>query len=297
MAIYRSLSENEFTAKVNGLWEYLRTCTLCGWNCGVNRLEGKTGKCQAGKKVEVSSSGPHFGEEPPLVGSKGSGTIFLTHCSVSCVYCQNWPISQKGRGNEKNIEELAEIMLHLQKRGCHNINCVTPTHYVPQLVKALKIAKEDGLTVPIVYNTGGLDSVAMLKMLDGIVDIYMPDMKYGSNEMGKKYSQVPEYWSINKKAVKEMHDQVGELQINAQGIAERGLLIRHLVLPNNIAESEKVIAFIARELSKDSYVNIMKQYRPCYKAEEYPKLNRSVTYAEVGKIKKQARELGLHRGF
>lgn len=297
MVSYLSLSKAELSSKVEELWNRLESCKLCGWNCGVNRLQGQKGKCQAGKEIEVSSSGPHYGEERPLVGRHGSGTIFLTHCSVSCVYCQNWQISQAGAGQEKSLEDVADIMIHLQEKGCHNINWVTPSHYVPQLVKALTIAREKGLKIPIVYNTGGYDSVETIKALEGIVDIYMPDMKYGSNVMAKKYSQVPNYWDINKQAVKEMHRQVGDLQITERGIAKQGLLVRHLVLPQNITKSNEVLKYIAKNLSKDTYVNIMAQYRPCYKANEYPELNQSMNFDDVRKVKQQAQQLGLHRGF
>lgn len=297
MVKFQTLSEEDFTSKVDELWEILRSCSLCGWNCGVDRIEGQKGKCQAGLKLKISSTGPHYGEEPPLVGHGGSGTIFLTHCSVNCVYCQNWTISQAGRGHTKGFNEVADIMLRLQKQGCHNINWVTPTHFAPQLVKALKIAKKQGLSIPIVYNTGGYDSVATVEKLDDIVDIYMPDMKYGSNEMAQKYSKVPNYWDINKEIVNVMYQQVGDLQINDEGIAERGLLIRHLVLPHDLAKSREVIRFIAEELSKNTYVNIMGQYRPCYNASEFPELNRMVRYEEVERVKRYARNLGLHRGF
>ncbi|NIQ05887.1 MAG: radical SAM protein [Candidatus Korarchaeota archaeon] len=297
MVKFQTLSEEDFTSKVDGLWEILRSCSLCGWNCGFDRIEGQKGKCQAGLKLKISSTGPHYGEEPPLVGHGGSGTIFLTHCSVNCVYCQNWTISQAGRGHTKGFNEVADIMLRLQKQGCHNINWVTPTHFAPQLVKALKMAKDQGLSIPIVYNTGGYDSVATVEKLDGIVDIYMPDMKYGSNEMAQKYSKVPNYWDINKEIVNVMHQQVGDLQVNDEGIAERGLLIRHLVLPHDLAKSQEVIRFIAEELSKNTYVNIMGQYRPCYNANEYAELNRMVRYEEVERVKRYARNLGLHRGF
>lgn len=294
---YLTLSESELQSKVEALWERLRSCDLCGWTCHVNRFAGEKGQCQAGKTVEVSSIGAHYGEERPLVGRDGSGTIFLTHCSVSCVYCQNWQISQEGSGNTKSLDQVADMMIRLQKKGCHNINWVTPTHYAPQLVKALKIAKDRGLSIPIVYNTGGYDSLDTIQALDGIIDIYMPDMKYGSNEIAHKYSNVPNYWTINKRAVKEMHRQVGDLKINEKGIAEEGLLIRHLVLPNNIAQSKTVLDFIVEEISTASFVNIMAQYRPCYRANEFPELNQGISYEKVKNIKEYARGHGLHRGF
>ena len=293
---YLSLSETDFKSRVEKLWDKLTSCDLCGNQCNINRFE-KKGSCNAGLRMEVSSSFPHYGEERVLVGRGGSGTIFLSNCTCKCVYCQNWTISQSGEGKEASEEEVAITMLFLQKIGCHNINWVSPTHYTPQLVKSLIIAKEGGLKIPIVYNTGGYDSEDTIKLLDGIVDIYMPDIKYGSNENGLKYSKVNDYWDVSRKAVKEMHTQVGDLKINNYGIAERGLLIRHLVLPNDIAESEKVLEFIANGLSTDSYVNIMDQYRPCFNASEYEELSRPITRREYTKLIDKAELLGLHRGF
>lgn len=294
---YLSLTEGEFDNKLEQLYNKLESCDLCGQDCKVNRAKGQKGKCKSGLKMKISSFTPHFGEEPCLVGKKGSGTIFLFYCSLTCVYCQNWRISQKGRGQEKSPEEVADMMVNLQHRGCHNINWVTPTHYAPQLVKALKIAKDKGLEIPIVYNTGGYDLRKTIRLLDGVVDIYMPDMKYGSNETARKYSQAPDYWTINKKAVREMHQQVGDLEINKNGIAKRGLLVRHLVLPNEISDSKKILKFLAEEISKDTYVNIMRQYRPCYRASEYPELNRRIKGGEYNKVVERAKKLGLHRGF
>lgn len=294
---YLNLGRDKFENRVNKLYSRLENCDICAWKCGVNRLKGEKGKCNSGKTLKISSAFPHFGEESCLVGRNGSGTLFMSMCGCSCQFCQNWFISQKGQGERKSEEEIAEIMFDLEEKGCHNINWVTPSHFVPQLVKSLEIAKEKGLTIPIVYNTGGYDNVKTLKLLDGIVDIYMPDMKYGSNEKGLKYSKVPNYWDVNRKAVKEMYRQVGDLKINEEGIAKRGLLIRHLVLPNNIGESEKVLKFIAKEISKNSYVNIMSQYYPSWKSEDYEELNRRITKEEFEKVIKKAKELGLHRGF
>ncbi|MCK4527109.1 radical SAM protein [candidate division WOR-3 bacterium] len=294
--LYFSLKKEEFESRVEKLWEILSSCDLCGWQCKVNRLEQK-GTCKSGIIAKVSSAFPHYGEERPLVGRNGSGTIFLSNCTCKCVYCQNWTISQKGEGKEVNEEDIALMMLHLQGIGCHNINWVTPTHFVPQLVKSLLIAKENGLKIPVVYNTGGYDSLKTLKLLKGIVNIYMPDIKYGSNENGLKYSKIPDYWDVARKAVKEMHSQVGDLKINDAGIAERGLLIRHLVLPNNIAESERVIEFIAKEISVNSYVNIMDQYRPCFNASKYEGLRRRITRKEYQEAVDTAKQMGLHRGF
>jgi putative pyruvate formate lyase activating enzyme len=295
-ALYLKLSKETFEDKVVKLWEKLSSCNLCGWQCNVNRFTQK-GTCNSGITMKVSSSFPHYGEERPLVGRNGSGTVFLSNCTCKCVYCQNWTISQKGEGKEISVEKVAIAMLGLQEIGCHNINWVSPTHYVPQLMKSLLIAKEQGLNIPIVYNTGGYDCSETIKSLKGIVDIYMPDIKYGSNENGWKYSKIPDYWSVVRKAVKEMHSQVGDLKINDAGIAERGLIIRHLVLPFNIAESEKVLEFIAREISTDSYVNIMDQYHPCYKATNYEELKRPIMRNEYQEVIDKAKHLGLHRGF
>lgn len=294
MTSYISLSEVELESKIEKLWRKLESCDLCGWKCGVNRLEGERGKCDSGSEIKINSAFPHYGEESVLVGRNGSGTIFLSNCSCSCQYCQNWQISQGGEGSKRTLEETTEIMLRLQERGCHNINWVTPTHFVPQLVKALYKAREEGLEVPVVYNTGGYDNPETIRALEGIIDIYMPDMKYSSNEMGLKYSKIPNYWTINKKAVKEMHRQVGDLRINEKGIAERGLLIRHLVLPNKIAGSEKVLEFISKEIGKDTFVNILGQYRPCWKADQHPELNRRITREELRNVVSYARKLDLN---
>jgi putative pyruvate formate lyase activating enzyme len=224
----------------------LAPCRLCPRECGVDRLSGEIGNCRAGLKVKVSSFHQHFGEEPPLVGRHGSGTIFLTHCNLHCVYCQNYEISQLGLGTETSLEDLGQMMLTLQERGCHNINFVTPTPWVPQLVEALAIAQEQGLDIPIVYNCGGYESVETLKLLEGIIDIYMPDIKYADNENACKYSASSDYWDVVRPALKEMYRQVGDLIVE-KGIAQRGLLIRHLVLPNRIAGSMKCFSFIKHE--------------------------------------------------
>lgn len=290
---YLNLSEKEWKKKVETAKDKLKSCDLCGHNCQIDRLAGETGNCESGKDTKFSSAMPHFGEERPLVGSKGSGTIFLSNCNLSCVYCQNYQLSQLGQGEEVGSEFIAEKMLELQDKGCHNINWVSPTHFMPQLLESLRIASDKGLNVPIAYNTGGYDSVETLQLLDNVVDIYMLDMKYGSNENGLKYSQAPNYWDVNKKAVKEMQRQVGDLQISSERVAQRGLLIRHLVLPNSLSSSENVLEFIAEEISQDAYVNIMDQYRPCWKASEHEELNRSVKRKEYQQVVRKASELGL----
>lgn len=290
MPVYLKTDLESLSQKAIKLLEH---CTICPRRCGVNRLKGELGHCQVGKDAIASSYGPHFGEEPELVGTNGSGTIFFTFCNLNCVFCQNYDISQLGHGQVVTANELSEIMLKLQKIGCHNINLVSPTHIVPQFLQALYIAKDKGLNLPIVYNSGGYDSVETLKLLDGVIDIYMPDAKYGSNEMGEKYSNAPNYFEINKAVLKEMHRQVGDLIVNEKGIAQRGLLVRHLVLPNRLAESFKVLRFIAEEISQNTYVNIMDQYRPCYKAEKYPELARRIYVKEYQEVIEYARKLGL----
>lgn len=287
----------ELANRAKLLNDLLQECKVCPRKCKINRLNGKYGVCRSTDKIVVSSLSAHYGEEPPLVGWAGSGTIFFTNCNLWCLYCQNAEISHLRHGEEITIKQLAEAMISLQQLGCHNINLVTPTHFTPQIVEALIIAVEKGLTIPLVYNCGGYESVDTLKLLDGIIDIYMPDVKYSSNENAKKYSGVKDYWDIVKDAVIEMHNQVGALKMNTYGIAERGLLIRHLVLPNNIAGSQKVLDFIAKEVCIDSYVNIMDQYRPAFKANRYSELNRKITSNEYNTALRYAESIGLYRGF
>jgi putative pyruvate formate lyase activating enzyme len=291
--------QGELEERVEKLYEILEECKLCPRECGVNRNKGETGYCRSDKYLRVASVHSHFGEESVLVGTYGSGTIFLANCNLGCIYCQNYDISHQGYGDRGRMteEELASNMIKLQKRGCHNINFVTPTHFTPQIAKALKIAVEKGFCIPIVYNCGGYESKNTLRLLDGIVDIYMPDIKYGNAGSAAKYSNAPDYFEVCKEAVKEMQRQVGVLKTDERGIAWRGLLIRHLVLPNRLACSEEVLRFIAEEISKESYVNIMLQYRPMYKAYEYEELSRGLKISEYREVIEVARELGLHRGF
>lgn len=305
LKLYKS---KELNQRIDQLYEILKNCHLCPRKCFVDRTKGAKGICRSGVDLVVSSIGPHFGEEEELVGQGGSGTIFLTNCNLCCFYCQNYEISHLGRGGVISPEELAKEMLYLQKLGCHNINLVTPTHFVPQLVKTIKIACEIGLRLPIVFNCGGYEAVETIRFLDGIIDIYMPDIKYGSvphhpeelkdgnTSPAERYSNAPDYFEKCKEAVKEMYRQVGNLKI-VDGIAERGLLIRHLVLPNNLAGSEKVLKFIAEEISKDTYVNIMDQYHPMYQAEKFPELNRRPYLSEYNQVVELAENYGLHRGF
>ncbi|MCM8762393.1 MAG: radical SAM protein [Candidatus Omnitrophica bacterium] len=278
------------------LEKILTSCTLCPRKCKIDRTSEEKGVCGVGKDLVVSSYGPHFGEEPELVGIHGSGTIFLTHCNLLCIYCQNYEISHLGVGDIISEEKLSDVMLKLQKDGCHNINLVTPTHFTPQIVKSIKYAIEKGLDIPIVWNCSGYENVDIIKSLNGIVDIYMPDIKYSESEPAKKYSNAPDYFERCKESIEEMYRQVGDLKVNSSGIAEKGLLVRHLVLPDNLAGSEKVLRFIAG-LSKNTYINIMDQYRPCGKAYLYPEINRRPTEEEFRQVLKIAVDLGLHRGF
>jgi len=291
------ISLEELKERKDKLYELLFECKLCPNECHVDRRISDNGNCRSGYLPVVSSYGPHFGEEPPLVGRFGSGTIFFTNCNLDCKFCQNYDISHYGVGREVSVNDLADMMLYLQNRGCHNINFVTPTHFTPQIVDALIIARERGLEIPLVYNCGGYESVETLRLLDKIIDIYMPDIKYSSNENALKYSGISNYWDIVQQAVKEMHRQVGDLVISSSGIAKRGLLIRHLVLPNDVAGSKKILDFIAKEISLNSYVNIMDQYRPVYLANNYPEINRSITRKEYIEVLNYAKEIGLHRGF
>lgn len=293
LPLYLKLRENEFLEKRQALYDILSECRLCPRECRVNRINGEIGYCKAPKELVVSSVGPHFGEEPELVGVGGSGTIFFSHCSLRCVFCQNYEISHLGYGYVLSEEELAFKMLFLQKIGCHNINLVTPTHYLPQIVSAIYLAVKKGLSIPIVYNSSGYERVEILRLISGIIDIYMPDMKYGTEEPAKVYSHAPNYFSICCSAVREMYNQVSDLEIE-DGIAKRGLIIRHLVLPNNEAGSYNVFKFIA-SLSKDTYINIMDQYRPLYKADKFPKIARRIRYDEYKATIKEATSFGLLR--
>ena len=273
----------------------LQNCHLCPRHCSVNRLEGKVGVCRTPYEVTVSSYGPHFGEEAPLVGRHGSGTIFFANCNLRCLFCQNYSISQLGEGEKASKEELAYMMLSLQTQGCHNINLVSPTHVVPQILEALEIAAESGLRLPLVYNSGGYDSVETLNILDGIIDIYMPDMKYSDERVAKELSGIENYPSVNRAAVKEMHRQVGDLKIDEEGVAQRGLLVRHLVLPHGLAGTEEVVNFVSKEISPNTYINIMAQYHPGYKAYDIPGLARPISRAEFQEAVELAQQAGLNR--
>ncbi len=286
--------KGELRRRAEAAERLLEPCRVCPRECLAQRLQGETGVCGVAESAMVSSYGPHFGEERPLVGFGGSGTIFLAHCNLCCVFCQNYEISQEGEGQMVSTTKLAEMMLDLQRLGCHNINFVTPTHQVPQILRALPAAVEGGLRLPLVYNCGGYESLETLRLLDGIFDIYMPDFKYADAETAKRYSSVESYPEVARAALREMHRQVGDLVMDRRGIARRGLLVRHLVLPNRLAGTAEVVRFLA-ELSEDTYLNLMDQYRPCYRAHEYPLLARRPTRAELEEALQLARAAGLHR--
>ena len=295
-AYLKLLESGDLQVRVSEAWRHLEDCDLCARYCHMNRLETTKGAvCRTGEHAVVHSHGPHHGEEDPLRGWNGSGTIFFSWCNLRCVYCQNWDISQKGLGRAVEPAELARMMLELQAQGCHNINFVTPSHVVAQIIAAVAIAAEQGLELPLVYNTGGYDSLEALRLLDSIIDIYMPDMKYGNSTKARRFSHVRNYVEVNRAAVREMHRQVGDLVINERGIAERGLLVRHLVLPENVSGTDDVLSFIAGEISPDTYINIMDQYRPCYRANENPPLDRRIARNEFEQAKAWAADLGLHR--
>jgi len=290
LSLHRS---GELKKRAEKLWKNLKSCTLCPNNCRVNRVEGKKGLCGVTADLMLSSVEPHFGEEPVLVGQGGSGTIFFTGCNLHCIYCQNYHISQKVEGQQVSIEDTAEFMLKLQEIGCSNINFVTPTPWTPHILKALDLAAEKGLTLPLVYNTGGYDSLEVLKVLSGIIDIYMPDMKYADAKIAKRLSGIDKYPEVSQAAVKEMHRQVGDLKVGEDKLAYRGLLIRHLVLPNDLAGSKKIFDFIAKKISKNTYVNVMAQYRPCYKAFEHDALTNPLNPLDHRKALELAQEAGL----
>lgn len=292
---YLSLSEKVFEEKMRRAYDVITDCVLCPRECHVDRTSGERGFCRTGELPFVSSWGPHFGEERPLVGRYGSGTIFFGNCNLGCIFCQNYSISHLGEGAEISDEKLSEVMLSLQGSGCHNINLVTPTHQSHAIIKAIKTASDNGLKVPVVYNCGGYESVETLRLLEGIVDIYMPDFKYSDKKYASKYSDAEDYPEKARAAIKEMQRQVGELVIDERGIALRGLLVRHLVLPEDVAGTSGVVRFIAEEISKNTYINIMDQYHPCFKAFDHPQLKRRITDREYADAVQLAIKAGLKR--
>ncbi|WZL74209.1 radical SAM protein [Clostridiaceae bacterium 35-E11] len=288
------LKSGELKDRSNKLKAMLENCVLCPHQCQVNRLKGERGYCKTLSNAVVSGEEVHFGEEKELIGTYGSGTIFFSHCNLACVFCQNYEISYCGAGQEITTEELADMMLYLQNRKCHNINLVSPGHIVPQIVEGIFLAAKKGLSIPIVYNTNGYDLTDTLRLLDGIIDIYMPDIKFADDQIAKKYLGVKNYYTITKNAVKEMYRQVGSLTTDEHHIAYRGLMIRHLVMPQNIANTKKIMQFIADEISKDTYVNIMAQYYPAHKAYGFEELKRGITRQEFSRAIASARSLGLN---
>lgn len=295
---YRKLLESgELDARVDEALAHLKKCDLCPWHCKVDRSIGRLGSCKTSRRARVSSYFPHMGEEDPLRGQRGSGTIFISNCNLRCQYCQNHTLSQQGEGRTLDADELAAMMLELQAMGCHNVNFVSPSHVIAQIIEAVAIAARRGLSIPLVYNTGGYDSLVGLKLLDGIIDIYMPDMKYSSAGTAREYSKIKDYPQHNQAAVREMHRQVGDLVVDEQGIAQRGLLVRHLVLPGGLAGTAEIARFLAEEVSRDTYINIMGQYRPEFRAysEDLGALSRRVTADEVAEAFELARAAGLHR--
>jgi putative pyruvate formate lyase activating enzyme len=281
--------------KISQTYLLLSSCVLCPRKCRVDRLSGEKGICKTGRFAFVSSYHAHFGEEDPLVGSQGSGTIFFTHCNLMCLFCQNFDISHQGYGQEVSDDELARLMLTLQKQGCHNINFVTPSHVVPQILSALEIAISDGLAVPLVFNTGGYDRVATLKQLEGVFDIYMPDFKFWDPAVAQSACQAEDYPEVARQALIEMHRQVGDLQIDDSGVARRGLLIRHLVLPDGLAGTREIMRFIVQHISANSYVNVMSQYRPCGRAAEVKGLNQHLASKDFHWAVQAAKEEGITR--
>ena len=311
-AYLRLHRSGELKRRGEELWRHMRPCRLCPRTCGVDRLDGKAGFCQAASQLEISSCQSHFGEERPLVGEGGSGTIFFTHCGLRCVFCINYEISLEGVGAPRSVQDLAQMMVALQERGCHNINVVTPTHYSAHIVLALDMAAAEGLRLPLVYNTCGWERLEILEKLDGVVDIYLPDFKYASGEMAveystcapadssysrsearERYSPTEAYPEVTKLALLEMHRQVGVARPASDGLMRRGLMIRHLVMPNGVSGTEEVIQWIARNLPKDTYLNIMSQYTPMYKALEYPAIARRISREEYSRALRAAKEAGL----
>ena len=275
----------------------LKNCNICPHKCNIDRTDGKIGRCKATNKVKIALYSIHNFEEPCISGKNGSGTVFFSNCNLNCVYCQNYEISQLGKGKEITIEELAQIFLMQQQKNVENINLVTPTSYVPQIIEAIKIAKENGLNIPIIYNTNSYENIETLKMLEGYIDVYLPDLKYSDNTVGQKYSKIDNYFEIATNAIKEMIRQVGPTKINKKGIIEKGVIIRHLVLPNNIENSKNVIKWIKENIPKEVYVSIMAQYFPTYKAKEIQEINRKLTRKEWEEIENYIEKLNIENGY
>ncbi|AVX30700.1 MULTISPECIES: radical SAM protein [unclassified Carboxydocella] len=291
---YRQLhASGQLAERAEKAWAALASCHLCPRHCGVNRLEGQKGYCRSGARALVASYSPHFGEEEVLVGQGGSGTIFFSNCNLRCIFCQNCDISQADAGEEVSSSELAEIMLYLQKQGCVNINFVSPSHFVAPILEAVELAAARGLTIPLVYNSGGYDEVSALRLLAGVVDIYLPDLKFVSPAVSRRLADAKDYFAVARKAIKEMHRQVGDLEVDGQGLARRGLIVRHLVLPEDLAGTRAVVEFLAQEISPHTAINIMGQYYPAFQARQEPALRRRITGTELAQARQWALDLGL----
>lgn len=289
------MQSGELEQRIQAAFERLARCELCAVRCRIDRRSGKVGSCRTGERARVSSFAPHYGEESVLSGTRGSGAIFFAGCNLRCQYCQNWNISQTSDGDEVSPDELAGMMLALQERGCHNINLVSPSHVLPMILAAVQLAAQRGLRLPLVYNTGGYDALDSLRLLDGVIDIYLPDMKYALTQVARHYSKIINYPKINQDGVREMFRQVGDLEIDAQGLAQRGLLVRHMVLPNGLAGSQTIMQFLATQVSKNTYVNVMDQYQPTFEAHLYPSLNRPIHPDEYQAALQAAHAAGLTR--
>lgn len=286
--------EGRFAGRIEEAFSIMESCSLCPRRCGVNRLNGEEGFCHSPLKPVIYSAQPHFGEEIPLVGHHGSGTIFFSNCNLRCIFCQNWPIAHEGRGRAVDEKQIAEMMLSLQRRGCHNINLVTPTHVMPHILKATRIALGKGLRVPLVYNTSGYELPEIIRLLDGLVDIYLPDMKYADGDQSARYSSgAGDYPERAKAAIVEMNRQVGALEVDRDGIALRGVMLRHLVMPNRVGGTMEVLKWVSENLPKTTYVNVMAQYRVEYKAYDYPEIARGITIDEFLEAMGWAEEFGL----
>jgi putative pyruvate formate lyase activating enzyme len=293
---FLSISDGEFKTKIRNGYTQLVNCSICPRECSVNRVRGEKGFCKSDWRLKIASYNLHFGEEPPLSGHRGSGTIFFSNCNLQCSYCQNYSISQLGVGEYYNLEQLSRMMLKLQEKGAHNINLVTPNHFIPQICASLLRARRGGLEIPIVYNTSGYDSIRCLKLIDGIIDIYLVDMRYGDAQWSKRYSAAEDYVDVNRVALKEMHDQVGDLVLK-HGIAQRGIIVRHLVMPQNVSGSEDVFRFLSSQISKKTYISLMDQYFPCFKVLKDPVLSRRITKKEYEHARELMDSFGLERGW
>jgi len=293
----KAFQDHQLQESAEKLYRSLACCSICPRKCKVNRLKGERGFCQTAQLAKVYSFMAHFGEEPAISGTKGSGTIFFAHCNMACVYCQNYEFSQLGQGKEYNAEELAGVMLKLQNMGCHNINLVTPTHVLPQILKSLEVAIQEGLHIPLVYNSSGYELPAMIRMLDGIIDIYLPDMRYADALVALRLSASADYPENNQLSVKEMHRQVGLAKIDDSGLIRKGLIIRHLVLPNALSGTEEIMKFISSELSEDTYISLMSQYLPYHKGRQHKDINRRLKKEEYRQAEDIMQRYNLHNGW